>query len=152
VSFLLLLSSLSWPWSHRLRSPLFAPYPGCPLHPWPLLAPVAPVVPAVVVLMVLTVPIALELVVLMPGPGVILSSDHCPHSWWWLSSLSSWCTVAIVAVSPSSWLGVVLVIPIVSAVTVCVGVIVLVVLVLYTVGVVISVTWPCSFILLLLSF
>jgi hypothetical protein len=68
--------------------------------------------------------------------------------------LSSWCTVAVVVVSPSSWLGAVLVIPVVSAVAVCVGIVVLVVLVLSAVGVgafVVGVAWPCSFVLLPLS-
>jgi hypothetical protein len=113
VLFLLLsLSSLSWPWSHCLRSPLFAPCPGHPLHPWPVLASV---IPAIIVLIVLAVPIALVLVLL----GVVILMPVIPWSWhhlifwslsplscswWWLSSWSSWSTVAIVMVSPSLWL------------------------------------------------
>jgi hypothetical protein len=119
MSFLLSSSSsLSWPWSRCLRSPWFAPCPGHPLRPWPVLAPVVPVVPAVVVfivLIVLAVPVALVLVllgvvVLMPVVPwswrrlVFWSLSPLSRSWQWLSSWSSWSTVAVVAVSPSSWL------------------------------------------------
>jgi hypothetical protein len=75
-------SSLSWPWSRRLRSPLFAPCPGRPLRPWPLLAPVVPVVPAVVVLIVLAVPVALVLVPRCRRPcachPLVLASSRLP--------------------------------------------------------------------------